>query len=264
MENTGFIPTDRELFPGTIRRIADGLLNLLYPDSCFVCGAAVTRLAECSVCRSCWEKTRLLALARPWCPSCGLPFQTLEPEECHLCGRCITAPASYSGARSYGYYSSEMRLLIHGLKFRDRRNLASLLGTLLVCAFLESWRQTEIDLVVPMPLHPARKRQRGYNQAELLAAAFARHTALPVSPRALCRTRPTAPQVGLTDSQRMQNVRGAFHCPRVERVSDLRILLIDDVMTTGATAESASQALLQAGAVRVWVLTVARAVPGIE
>jgi ComF family protein len=163
----------------------------------------------------------------------------------------------YAGARSYGHYSAEMSRVIQGLKFSGRRNLVGLLAALLAEAFFDTWSRAEFDLIVPIPLHPKRKRDRGYNQAELLAVSLAKLIALPYD-KALQRTRSTLPQVGLTDSQRLDNVRKAFVCPMPQRISKRRILLIDDVMTTGATVESASQALMDAGARRVSVLTVAR------
>jgi len=194
----------------------------------------------------------------PRCASCGLPFHNFEAGAEHLCGRCILQPPPYSGARSYGYYTAELSRVIQEFKFHGRRNLTSLLATLLTETFLNSWREGDFDLVVAVPLHPKRKRERGYNQSELLARALARSAAIPYS-RPLARIRPTLPQVGLTDSQRLENVRQAFRCDSAQAVSQRRILLVDDVMTTGATVASAAQALVEAGALRVSVLTVARA-----
>jgi ComF family protein len=167
----------------------------------------------------------------------------------------------YSGARSFGFYTAELGKIIQGLKFRGRRNLVHLLGPLLTAVFFESWTREEFDLIVPVPLHPKRRRERGYNQSELLSRFLARQIAVPCS-RNLIRTRPTLPQVGLTDSERKENVQKAFRCPHPQHISRKRILLIDDVMTTGATVTSAVRALLEGGALRVSVLTVARAGKG--
>ncbi len=165
---------------------------------------------------------------------------------------------AYTGARSFGYYTAELSGLIQGLKFQGRRNLATLLAPLLAETFFDTWSRTDFDAVVPVPLHSKRKRERGYNQSELLAHLLARQIALPCD-HALLRVRSTLPQVGLTDSQRLDNVQNAFRCIKPQRISGRRILLIDDVMTTGATVESAARALLEGGALRVSVLTVARA-----
>ncbi len=154
--------------------------------------------------------------------------------------------------------------MIQEFKFRDRRNLAGLLGPLIARTFAESWDRSAIDLIVPLPLHRSRKRARGFNQAALLASSLARLVALPCVEVALARTRPTEPQVSLSDSERWRNVRNAFQCLKPDLVAGKRVLLVDDVMTTGATIRSASLALLEAGARRVSLLTVARAVPGIE
>jgi ComF family protein len=152
--------------------------------------------------------------------------------------------------------------LVQAFKFDGRRNLASLLAPMLRVAFAGSWSRDECDLIVPVPLHGQRKRERGYNQSALLAARLARDMVLPWSEAALTRTRDTPPQVGLTDARRFENLRSAFRSHHAGLVRGKRILLVDDVMTTGATVASASAALLEAGARSVSVLTVARSVPG--
>jgi ComF family protein len=189
-----------------------------------------------------------------------LPLHNFQDDSEHLCGDCILHAPPYAGARSFGYYTGELTSIVQGMKFSGRRNLAGLLAPLLTATFYDTWNREQVDLVVPVPLHSKRKRDRGYNQSELLARSLARQIAVPLEKGALVRTRPTLPQVGLTDAQRLENVRGAFRCALPRRVSGKRVLLIDDVMTTGATASSAARALLEGGASRVSVLTVARAV----
>ena len=127
--------------------------------------------------------------------------------------------------------------------------------------FFSCWTREEFDLVVPVPLYPKRRRERGFNQAAILGRALACHIALPFDERTLARVRHTPPQVGLSDRERKHNVQGAFRC-LTRQASGMRVLLVDDVMTTGATAASAASALLKGGSLRVSVLTVARAVPG--
>ena len=170
----------------------------------------------------------------------------------------------FSGARAFGCYSCELSRIIQAFKFDGRQNLAGLLAPLLATTFLDTWSAQEIDLIVPVPLHPRRKRERGYNQAALLGKALANLLGLACQESALSRVRPTLPQVGLTDTERSQNVRHAFRCVRPAAVQGRRVLLIDDVMTTGSTVASASESLLDAGAKRVCVLTLARAVTGVE
>jgi len=151
-----------------------------------------------------------------------------------------------------------MRRVIHELKFAGRGPLAKLLAPLLAEVFLESWQREDFDFITAVPLHPGRRRERGFNQAELLGRMLARTVGLPEL-RTLRRTAATRSQVGLSDAQRLENVRNAFKCTNIGRVVGKRILLIDDVMTTGATAASAAEVLIDAGAEKVSVLTVARA-----
>lgn len=256
-----YFPTTRDLPESFIQRVLDSLLNLIYPEICFICSAPLARRRDCAVCASCWDKIVRLRIAKPWCSSCGLPFQGLKDDTEQLCGVCSLELPPYAGARSFGYYSAEMSSLVQGLKFHGRRNLIGLMAPLLAIAFSDSWDREEFDLVVPVPLHPKRKRERGFNQAELLAHSLAFRIALPCCNNTLIRARSTLPQVGLTDSQRLENVRKAFRCENSRQVAQQRVLLVDDVMTTGATAASAAQALLEGGALRVSVLTLARAVP---
>jgi ComF family protein len=243
-----------------LRRLADGILNLLYPESCLVCSAPVARLEHHGICPACWQKAMQLRITGPCCPLCGLPYRSFEDESTHLCGKCTLRMPPYSGARAFGCYSSELSRMVQALKFDGRRDLAALLAPLLASTFLETWSPQEMDVVVPVPLHARRRRERGYNQAALLGRALARALGLRFSADALIRVRGTVPQVGLSDSERVHNVERAFRCARPEEVNGKRILLVDDVMTTGSTIASASEAVLLGGALRVSVITVARAV----
>jgi ComF family protein len=255
-------PTGREAAQTPLRCIADAVLNLIYPDSCFVCAVPVARQQDCGICGTCWGRAVRLRIGPPWCPCCGLPFPNLDPGNEHLCGSCILHPPAYAGARSFGYYTGELSIAIQQFKFRGRRNLAGHLSALLADAFFRSWGPGEIDLLIPVPLHPRRRRQRGFNQAALLAHGLSRLVSVPCSETALSRVRDTKPQVGLSDSDRLGNVRLAF-LSKPGEIENRRLLLIDDVMTTGATISSAAAALRTSGAVRISALTVARAVPNL-
>jgi ComF family protein len=239
-------------------RMLDPVLNLLFPETCFLCSAPIAKRKDRGVCPGCLDKARALKMRHPFCPSCGLPMHNFDPGSGFLCVDCILNPPPYSGARAFGFYSGELAALIRGLKFLKRRNLTAILAPLLVEAFHENWTEDAFDLVVPIPLHPKRRRARGYNQSELLARWLARETGIPFDGRILIRHRPTVAQVGLSDSRRRDNVRKAFRCTDPGNAAGCRILLIDDVMTTGATAVSASEALVKSGAVRVSVLALAR------
>jgi ComF family protein len=254
-----YFPTARDLPSSYAQYAVDGLLNLIYPENCYICSAPLVRQRDCGVCANCWGKAVALEIVRPWCQSCGLPFYNIDDDSKHICGNCVLQPPPYTGARSFGYYTAELRRLIQGLKFHKKQNLAWPLSSLLTTAFYESWSRKGFDLVLPVPLHPKRRREREYNQAELLARLLARQLAIPFSKSALRRIRSTSSQIGLTIAQRRENVRDAFRCKDPGQIAHRRVLLIDDVMTTGATAASAVQALLNGGALRVSVLTIARA-----
>jgi ComF family protein len=179
-----------------------------------------------------------------------------------LCLRCLLDPPPFAGARALGSHAGGLRRLVHALKFEGRRNVARLLGSRLAAAFARSWRPGEIDAIVPIPLHAERERRRGYNQSALLARELAPYLGIPVLAGALRRPRRTRPQVGLSLGERQRNLRGAFAAEVRGPLAGARILLVDDVVTTGATAESAAGALLDAGAARVSVLAVARTLGG--
>jgi ComF family protein len=252
-----YFPTTRDLPSSFARKVLDGFLNLVYPETCFLCDEPVFRQQDCGICDKCWDRAIALKINPPRCASCGLPFQNFDIDSEHLCGNCIQQIPPYSGARSFGYYTAELSKIIQELKFQGRRNLVGLLAPLMAGTFYDSWDKSDFDLIVPVPLHAKRQRERGYNQSELLSRSLARYTAIPYN-RALLRVRSTLPQVGLTDTQRLENVRKAFRCRNPQLIEKKRILLIDDVMTTGATAASAAQALMDGGAWRVSVLTLAR------
>ena len=187
-----------------------------------------------------------------FCSSCRTPFQNAFPLDANgRCALCRSGLRGFDAAYSFGTYEGVLRELIHLYKYGKVKTLARPLSGLLAQALP---RDEAFDAAVPVPLYWRRRLQRGFNQAELLARGLSRRTGIPVV-RALGRLRPTPAQAGLSNSARRQNVSQAF---RARGVQGKRILLIDDVMTTGATAASCAAALKQAGARRVSLLTVAR------
>jgi ComF family protein len=258
------LPTCRDLPHTPVRRIINGLLNLLYPDVCLICSSPIARAAERSVCSDCWQKVLQQRITEPFCPCCGHPYGRYEVEATHLCGTCCIELPPYAAARAFGHYGSGLAQIIQALKFDGRKNLAGLLAPLMASVYLQTWPPREIELIVPVPLHPRREHERGYNQSALLGRKLARLVGVSISDHALARTRPTAPQVGLSHAARLENVHRAFRCLAAKAVLGRRILLVDDVLTTGSTAASSCKALLEAGAARVSVLTAARATAGWE
>ena len=236
------------------RAAAWALLEAVAPPECGACGADVERWDQvaCGPCRDTFERLR-----PPWCAVCGVPFESADGGVARACGRCAAIPPPYTEARAFGAYGGGLEGLIAAFKYRDRRDLADPLAALVV---IGAERGLEgVDLVTAVPLAPARLRQRGYDQAWLLAQSVARMLDLPATSGVLRRTRDTPPQTSLSATGRRDNVRGAFDMG-VEPVAGRDVLLIDDVVTTGATAGECARILMRSGAARVRVAAVARAV----
>jgi ComF family protein len=214
----------------------------------------VTRIP---VCRECLQEPQPLS-AEFFCVSCRTPFQNAFPLDAEgRCALCRSGLRGFDAAYCFGSYEGVLRELIHLYKYGRIKTLARPLGALLAAALP---RDERFDAVTPVPLHWRRQWQRGFNQSELLARAIARSRGIPFI-GALKRVRPTLTQAGLSNTGRRQNVAAAFRLrggPWARPVEGQRILLIDDVMTTGSTAASCALALKRAGAVTVALLTVAR------
>lgn len=230
------------------RFVADTLL----PPVCAACQQQIA--SRNAICPECWREIDFIA--PPLCDRLGirLPYATGDTM---ISAAAAARPPAYGRARAVGHYDGTLRRLVHSFKFRDRLDLAPLFGTWLVRSGAELVASAEV--VVPVPLSRLRLLQRRFNQAALLAHEIGRNTGLPVRSTGLRRVRRTPTQVGLTAEQRRLNVRGAFAVPASEAVHlrEKRVLLIDDVITTGATAEACTRTLLKAGASSVDVLAVA-------
>lgn len=224
-------------------RVCGQLLDTLFPPRCVGC-----RLVGELLCAECVGQIPLVDF--PVCARCG---DTVVAEG--LCAQCRVAPLQIDCIRSVAYFEGVLRKAVHWLKYRGRTALAEPLGALMV-AYWEQYPMP-VDSVVPVPLHPARLRERGFNQAALLAREMARQVGLVVDVRTLTRRRATASQVGLNAVQRKENVRGAFGCSEGSLVGR-RVLLVDDVCTTGSTLEACALALKRGGARSVRALTLAR------
>lgn len=226
------------------QNIWTGLLALFFPERCVSCGQTGSPF-----CGECQQKVKFVR--PPLCPLCGNP----SPEDL-LCRRCQQSAPAIDGMRSVAFFEAPLRQVVHALKYRGRRSLAAPLASLMA-AYCRR-HPLPADVILPVPLHRSRLRERGFNQAALLARLLSAEIDLPVGEDWLVRTRATPPQVELDASERRKNVVGAFQCRNGEAVAGCRVLLIDDVCTTGATLESCSLALRQAGAESVWAFTLAR------
>jgi ComF family protein len=230
------------------------IFALIFPDECRICGARLEDASRIPVCRKCLAAPAPLN-AEYFCAACRTPFANAHPlDESGRCALCRLGLNRFDAAYSFGAYEDTLRKLIHLFKYGRVRTLAGPLGALLGASLPSG---ESFDAVAPMPLHWWRRWRRGFNQAELLAREVARRCGVEVV-NAVRRARATAPQAGLSHAQRRENVAGAFEVRRPERVRGLRVALVDDVMTTGATANACAAALKRAGARRVTLLVLAR------
>ena len=247
----------------------DSLLAVAFPTQCCLCGDELSAQGRLRICGVCW------ASLEPWkgpaCLRCGLPFSSSHAVESSVgqCGACRAGEPAFDAVRSFGIYTGKLRQVVLRLKFGGDGRLGLRLGELLSATWDALPLRRELDLViVPVPLHPARQRERGFNQSELLAAGLARALGRQygaAEPRIakswLRRKRATPPQTGLSVAARRENLRGAFEVVNPDAVRGRAIVLVDDVMTTGATVSACARALKRAGAEKVMGVTLARATP---
>lgn len=241
--------------PARLKTALARVVDAVLPPSCLSCGAPVDEAG--ALCGACWQALHFLEL--PLCECCGLPLEGAGAGDL-LCGGCIADRPRYRRARAVLGYDDASRKLVSRFKYRDRTEMAkSFAGWM---ARTGRGLMGECDLIAPVPLHPLRLLMRRFNQAALLALSMGRRSGLPVVPDLLRRIHFTPSQVGLSAEARRRNVAHVFRLrPRyAEEIKDMRILLVDDVLTTGATAEACTRVLLRAGAAAVDVLTLARVV----
>jgi ComF family protein len=234
-------------------------IDLVFPALCPVCSAALGAGRRDPLCGPCWRAIE--RVRAPLCQVCGLPFPGFgTPDDIGLVGRCqacTAAPPPFAWARAGGIYAGALRDAIHAFKFGGKPSLARPLAGL-VLEQARAWLAPSVAALVPVPLAPARERERGFNQALLVAERVGAEAGVAVRPRWLRRTRATAPQADLTAVERARNVRGAFAATAAVR--GLEVVIVDDVFTTGATVTECARALRAEGVGRVGVLTVARVV----
>ena len=228
------------------KRLFDICLIFNHQD-CLLCGAHSGADLLCQSCRP-----DLPQAPAPACPRCAAPVE----HGGDVCGSCLQHPPAFDRALAALRYAFPADELVQALKYRDQLALAPLFADLLQHAVASAPRP---DLLIPMPLHPDRARERGFNQALEIARPLSRALQLPVDQTSLSRNRNTSPQAMLPLDQRRKNIRGAFAC--ADAVAGKHIALIDDVMTSGATLDEAASALKRAGACEVSVWVVARALP---
>jgi ComF family protein len=230
--------------------IFEQFIDLIFPPRCIICKSKSLKI----VCEACGSKIKYIK--PPICRICGKPKDRFFKDD--LCDDCCHENVPFVMARSAAFYEGPIKDAIHKFKFNGRTRLLSFLGRLMV-AYLENGdiRSGTIDLVVPVPLSKNREKQRGYNQSKLLAEEIAKHFSIKIDDVSLKKIKDVTPQFELAREQRLTHVKGAFESAPV---AGHNILLVDDIYTTGATAKEASRALRSAGAKKVSVLTLARAI----
>ena len=228
------------------RDIYSGFMDLIYPPHCVICGEA----EDGYLCPKCAEKVTLIV--PPVCRKCGTPCES------YTCGECRDREYAFECARSAGVFDGVLRDAIHALKYRRLIVTADPLAAILVKAFPGTGLAGTVDVIVPIPIHRSRMVDRGFNQSEELARGLARRITLPVEPRVLYKARKTKHQVDLPFDLRATNVQGSFAVRHAERIRGKRVLLIDDVFTTGSTLDEAARVLLAAGASAVRAYTLAK------
>lgn len=241
------------------RVVVDSLASVLVPSDCRICTRALDRLSTLPVCDLCL--TLLVRAEDLACSLCGERLDYLTQEAAPVCGVCRRLAPRFDFAISFGAYDGALRKLVHLLKYERLRPAAQILGGKLAEAVDSCGVHEKPVLVVPVPLHRSKLRQRGFNQSELIARAALKR--LPASRFELHygnlrRVRATESQTGLTRHQRRQNVRGAFVAASPERLKDRSVLIVDDVYTTGTTLNECARIVRAAGARHVVVATVAR------
>lgn len=232
-----------------LNAILKSALDIIIPHMCQICGG----VADDYVCTDC--KQGINFIMGSICTKCGMPFVSKESSN-HLCSECIKKKQPFKIARSIAEYNGVLLDAIHKLKYNAKTSLAKPLGLLMA----EGLPLDNYDIIVPVPLHKKRLKERGFNQSLLLAKEISKKRKIPIDYLNLKRIRWTEPQINLKGEERLKNVRGSFAVENARVFKNKNILLIDDVYTTGATVKECSKVLKKTGAKGVFVLTLARVV----
>lgn len=229
-----------------MRDAYSGLLDLVYPPHCLICreeGASY-------LCAKCIEKIDLIK--PPFCRKCGGPTESFN------CAECRDREYHFECARSAGIYDDVLREAIHALKYNNHIAIAEPLAEIMAESFRDTGLAGKADIVIPIPIHVSRTIRRGFNQSEELARGFTKRVHLPMDPSVLHKARKTKRQMELPFDLRVSNIQGSFKVTHAERIRGKRVLLIDDVFTTGSTLDEAAKVLLAAGASTVYAYTLSK------
>ncbi|MCY4402092.1 MAG: ComF family protein [Candidatus Poribacteria bacterium] len=241
-----------QLRPSIIHQTIESAVSFIYPAQCRVCRNVIGLESIPYVCDTCWEN--LEVIVPPWCEICGISNTD------GVCADCATNPPKYGKLRTIGIYDGTLQQLIHLYKFEKRTSLVKHLVQLIFKHLPEDLPIDEYDYILPIPIHKKRLRERGFNQTTLLAEHISKKSNNPILRDALIREKNTSPQSGLDREARQTNIIGAFSLRKSEAICNRKILVLDDVFTTGATVREAVKVLWNADPIEVDVLTLARAV----
>lgn len=241
----------------------DLMVDWLYPPRCRACSGSIQGRDREYFCSTCWLQIQLVA--HPFCTICGRPFPDSSGDD-HICGVCLARNPHFARAHSWACYPREeatehpLRQVIQKFKYGRKVALGKPLGRLMARGCEEFLATCKAEAIIPVPLHPRRLRWRGFNQSVLLARQISRAYNIPLDCFTLFRKMDTPPQTRLAEEDRRKNIRGAFAVAGEIAVAGKRLLLVDDVYTSGATVNECSRILKRGGAREVFVLTLARTV----
>ncbi len=237
------------------KKIVSGFADIVFPPECLACGAVLPTGGESPFCPECLSTIHYIR--SPLCTCCGLPFT--ETGENHLCEECVLSSPPFSIARALGKYEKTLLDVIHRFKYRGGVSAGEALGKMMATVRYDSLEPSDYSTIIPVPLHPKKLREREFNQSLILAKEISKRFSVPLEFMALKRTIPTEAQVTLSQRKRAANVKGAFEVTDRTKVEGRKILLVDDVYTTGSTVRECAAILMKNGAHKVAVLTLARA-----
>jgi ComF family protein len=236
----------------------DGLASVLFAAPCRICDRVLTNASRIPICEACLAGFE--RIVDPMCLCCGRPFVSAAAAEERqpLCRLCRVNFYAFDRARSFAIYDDGLSEAIVLLKYEEVTRLGSWFADRLAEIVFHASAEWRADVIVPVPLHRERQHERGYNQAELIARPLAKRLNLKLEPRLLVRTKPRPAQLVLSRTEHWKSVRGAYATHEGRQVDNLRVLLVDDVLTTGATLDACARALKKAGASVILGLTVGR------
>lgn len=252
------------MFHGELSALKDAVCDLFFPPSCAFCGRApADGTFPRGICHTCSDSVR--PIEPPLCQRCGLSFPGLNSGTTDICGRCLADPPPYERARFGVQYDGELRRALVRFKYYQMLSISRALSGILMEAFHRHFSPNQFDLIVPIPISKRRLLIRGFNQSAILARALSAHTGIRVDLTRLRKVKETHPQVGLPRSERVANIRNSFGVSRPHRIQGRRVLLVDDVATTGATIAEAALTLKRSKAAAVDALVLAfRAAPSAQ